>query len=73
MLHERFFLKLYQSTFVLHYFRPNTGMSQFEEERNDLLLKYEKITVEDAGLMSYHIILALAGNVGVVTFKQSEE
>ena len=29
--------------------RPNTGRSPFEEEKTDLLNKYNKISLEDAG------------------------
>ena len=31
------------------YYRPNTGRSPFEEEKTDLLHKYNKISLEEAG------------------------
>ena len=33
-------------------FRPNTGRSPFEEEKADLLRKYNKISLPDAGKIS---------------------
>lgn len=35
--------------FVLFLSRPNTGRSPFEEEKTDLLHKYNRISLEDAG------------------------
>ena len=35
--------------FVLFLCRPNTGRSPFEEEKTDLLHKYNRISLEDAG------------------------
>ena len=35
---------------TLFYCRPNTGRSPFEEEKTDLLHKYNKISLEEAGL-----------------------
>ena len=32
------------------YYRPNTGRSPFEEEKTDLLHKYNKISLQEAGL-----------------------
>ena len=30
-------------------FRPNTGVSYFEEEKKDLLIKYKPISIKEAG------------------------
>lgn len=37
--------------------RPNTGQSPFEEEKKDLLHKYQKILPEDAGTSSYCVLV----------------
>ena len=35
-------------------------MSQFEEEKADLSLKYDKISIEDAGVFMYNIIMKMS-------------
>jgi len=35
--------------FYARCFRPNTGLSSFDEEKSDLLQKYRKISPEEAG------------------------
>jgi len=32
-------------------FRPNTGVSSFDEEKSDLLQKYRKISADEAGVL----------------------
>ena len=39
----------YNSAFDVSCYRPNTGQSPFEEEKADLLHKYNKISLPDAG------------------------
>ena len=39
----------YKSAFDVSSCRPNTGRSPFEEEKADLLHKYNKISLPDAG------------------------
>ena len=33
-------------------FRPNTGVSSFDEEKSDLLQKYRKISADEAGVLT---------------------
>ena len=40
-------------------FRPNTGRSPFEEEKADLLHKYNKISLPDAGKFSMNKMKAI--------------
>ena len=35
--------------YVFLFYRPNTGVSPFEEDKNDLLQKYEEISLLEAG------------------------
>ncbi|XP_031566399.1 protein FORGETTER 1-like [Actinia tenebrosa] len=49
--HQRFYLLALQkesSTHLFNIIRPNTGQSPFEEEKKDLLHKYQKISPEEA-------------------------
>lgn len=45
---EKYSFNLNISFFFTHTHRPNTGLSQFEEDRNDLFSKYEQIEPKDA-------------------------
>ena len=42
------FFSLFFFLYFLKKYRPNTGLSQFEEDRNDLFSKYEQIEPKDA-------------------------
>jgi len=33
-------------------YRPNTGLSSFDEEKSDLMLKYKKISRDEAGKLT---------------------
>ena len=44
--------------------RPNTGRSPFEEEKTDLLHKYNKISIKDAGESFYGQKIACTSTTG---------
>ena len=66
--------------------RPNTGVSNFEESKDDLLLKYERVSTDSAGnfptcaLLWYYILstesagkFPLALYYGIIFYLQNQQ
>lgn len=55
------------------FFRPNTGQSPFEEERKDLLNKYNKITPEDAGMYIFTPVSLSSKRFSLISLNASRD
>jgi len=59
---------------VLNCFRPNTGVSSFDEEKSDLMQKYRKISLDEAGKFSVsHSVYQLGINLGISFLRLESE